>query len=124
MYAHSVKNPQTIHLRREYREGEYHLDIWGTHRYLCCNSYTEAKATDDPLKATCLNCLRRVMRAPKYIQEEVVLYRRAARGIIQEAQELREDDKVALAIIKEDLGSRYHSIADHLEWVLGIREVL
>lgn len=62
MYAHSIKNPHTIHFRRKYRKDEYIPPVlrgeYLIYTYLCCGSYTPEKATDDPLKVTCKNCLK------------------------------------------------------------------
>lgn len=58
-FGHSIKNPQTIHMRREYEENEYR---WPgrKYRYVCCGSYTPQKATDDWAAVTCINCLRQM----------------------------------------------------------------
>ena len=62
MYAHSIKNPHIIHLRRKYRKDEYvppiFKDEYSFYRYLCCGSYTPEKATDDSSKVTCKTCLK------------------------------------------------------------------
>lgn len=58
MYAHSIKNPHIIHMKREYTKDEYYWPRDQKYRYLCCNCYTPEKATDDPGKVTCKNCLK------------------------------------------------------------------
>lgn len=57
MYAHSIKNPQIIHFRREWRDDEYHFkdDVY---RYICSFYYTAEKATEDTSEVTCKTCLK------------------------------------------------------------------
>ena len=63
MYAHSVKNPHIIHMRRKYEDSEYRWapEEYGEfhqYRYLCCGSYTPEKATDNKEEVTCKNCIK------------------------------------------------------------------
>lgn len=112
MYAHSVKNPHIIHMVKD-------------GRYLCVGAFgtTLVKSTTDIEEVTCLNCLRKIMKTPAEIREEIDLYQRTARGVREEAKEKREDGNVINARIKEDQASRYDQIANALEWVMGVRVV-
>lgn len=53
-YAHSIKNPHIIHMTSTYRN--YMGKI--VYRYLCCQSYTDEKATIARAAVTCKNCLK------------------------------------------------------------------
>jgi hypothetical protein len=65
--AHSIKNPQIIHL---IRWRTYEAIAPYKHRvkelgYLCCNSYTKSKSTMFRKKVTCKNCLRKLKKLSK-----------------------------------------------------------
>jgi hypothetical protein len=59
--AHSIKNPQIIHLRINTSDITMR-PIEVVTRYLCCGSYTPSKSTRDIAKVTCKNCIREIKR--------------------------------------------------------------
>jgi len=60
--AHSIKNPQTIHLRINTSDIRMR-PIEVITRYLCCGSFTLSKSTRHISEVTCKNCIREIKRS-------------------------------------------------------------